>query len=98
MEFNFTVAVPLIALLCYLIIEGIKIIFGKHEKVKELLPLISSFVGGILGILLFAIYPEIISAGSYADALILGIFSGLGATGSNQIFKQCKNFFDSLDK
>ena len=81
-------AVPVIVFVCYLLVEVVKVIFGKYEKVKELLPLISAFAGAVISTILFSVFPEILPVKSYVSAIIIGLFSGLSATGSNQIWKQ----------
>ena len=82
--------VPVIVILCYLIIEAIKTIVDKDSKIKELLPIISAFIGGILGALIYIFVPEAITSKNAVEAIFVGLISGLGATGSNQIFKQIK--------
>lgn len=82
--------VPVIVILCYLIIEAIKTIVDKDSKIKELLPIISAFIGGMLGVLIYIFVPEAITSKNAVEAIFVGLISGLGATGSNQIFKQIK--------
>lgn len=97
MDLNNITGVPVIAVLCYLIIEGIKIVAGRYEKVKQLLPIISAFLGALLGIVFFKFCPSIIPVSTYISALLIGILSGLSATGTNQIWKQVKNLLASKD-
>lgn len=81
-------AVPIIMVICYLIAEAIKIIAGGKGKIIELLPIISAFLGGGIGVVIFLISPTLLPAGNYLEAFAVGVFSGLCATGSNQIIKQ----------
>lgn len=98
MDLNNITGVPAIVILCYLLVEGIKVFAGRYEKVKELLPLISAFIGAIMGALLFMFCPEIMPSESYISSIIIGIFSGLSATGSNQILKQLKKLIGNSNK
>ena len=89
------VSVPVIALICYLVVEGIKIVFKEKSKVKEILPIISAFIGCMLAIIMYAFVPEVKLFDNILDAIVVGIISGLGATGSNQIFKQIKKLTEN---
>lgn len=98
MNINDITGVPAIVILCYFIIEYIKIFAGNREKIKEILPLISAFLGAVIGALLFQFFPEIMPSETYISSIIIGIFSGLSATGSNQIWKQLKKLIDNSHK
>ncbi len=98
MDLNNITGVPAIVILCYLLVEVIKVFVGKYEKIKELLPLISAFIGAIMGVLLFMFCSEIMPSDTYISSIIIGIFSGLSATGSNQIWKQLKKLIDNSNK
>ena len=87
-----------IVIVCYLLAEAIKIIFNKSEKVKALLPILIAFVGGLTGMLIFGTSPEIMNASNLVEAFIIGIFSGLSSTGSNQIYKQLKSLITKAEK
>lgn len=98
MDLNNMTGVPVIVIICYLLIEGVKVFVGNHEKIKALLPIISAFLGAGIGIVLFIICPEILPSGTYISSFTIGIFSGLSATGSNQIWKQLKKLIDNSNK
>lgn len=85
--------VPIIMAACYLLIEAVKIIGGKRDWLMKLLPIISALLGGGLGALLYLTLPQLLPASNIAVSIVLGLFSGLSATGSNQILKQMKDFF-----
>ena len=87
-----------VVVISYLFAEMIKIIFNKSEKIKALLPIITAFVGGFVGVLIFKLAPEIMNASNLVEAFIIGIFSGLSSTGSNQIYKQLKNLITKIEK
>lgn len=87
-----------VAAICYLFAEMIKIIFNKSEKIKALLPIIIAFLGGLIGVAIFKLAPEIMNASNLVEAFVTGIFSGLSSTGSNQIYKQLKNLITKNEK
>lgn len=89
------VSVPVIVLICYLMAEAIKVLFYKNSKVRELLPIISAFIGCVLAIIIFVFVPDLRLFNNVLDAIVVGIISGLGATGSNQIFKQIKKLIEN---
>ena len=89
---NEIVTLPVISVLCYLIIESIKVFINKNSKVMKLLPIISAFTGAILGVLVHLLEPESITSVNVTEAILIVIISGLGATGSNQLFKHIVEF------
>ena len=89
------VSVPVIVLICYLMAEAIKVLFHKNSKMRELLPIISAFIGCVLAIIIFVFVPDLRLFNNILDAIVVGIISGLGATGSNQIFKQIKKLTEN---
>ena len=85
---NFT-AVPIIVICCYLCGEIYKAIFRNHTNAYRFIPLVTSVLGGILGVVIFLTNPEVIlDAPNIWIALGMGIVSGASATGANQIIKQ----------
>lgn len=86
MEFS---SVPIIVLCCYIIGEIYKIVFKNKKESYNLIPLILSIFGGIIGIVIFYTNPEmILDAHNVWVALGVGIVSGASSTGANQIIKQ----------
>lgn len=76
-----------VAVICYLIGMGVKIspIDDKY------IPLIVGVCGGILGVVgMFTGMPEFGSE-HILNAIAIGVVSGLGATGVDQLWKQLKN-------
>jgi len=86
------ICVPLIVSAVYGLVELYKLLVknSKNDIWLKLIPVIALVVGGLLGIALFYIAPQLIVAGNVYIALIVGMCSGLSATGTNQIFKQLK--------
>lgn len=85
---NFT-AVPIIVICCYLCGEIYKAIFRSHTNAYRFIPLVTSVLGGILGVVIFLTNPKVIlDAPNIWIALGVGIVSGASATGANQIIKQ----------
>lgn len=83
------VCVPVIVALCYGAIELYKFFIAKdNAKLIAIIPIISAVLGGILGIVAFFACPAIIIANNAGVAFLVGLCSGLSATGTNQIFKQ----------
>lgn len=81
------VSVPVIAAIVYGIMAVYKQLLTA-EKWRRLIPLWSAVLGVILGVVAYYVAPEIISADNILTAIEIGLFSGLGATGINQIYKQ----------
>jgi len=82
------VAVPVIVTVVYTLISLLKKETKGNEKVLSRLPLIAAAIGAVLGVIGFFAVPTIIPADNIFTALLIGIGSGLAATGTNQIFKQ----------
>ena len=59
---------------------------------NEWLPLISGSIGLVLGTIAFYLLPSITPVESVGYAIVYGFFSGLAATGSNQVFKQAVKY------
>ena len=87
------ICVPAIVAITYIVIEVYKkwIALGK-EKWLNFIPLIALIIGGILGVVIFYVAPQIIIAENVWLALVVGLCSGLSATGTNQIFKQLEKY------
>ena len=80
------IMVPAIAMICYLIGEAVKVTKINSDWV----PIICGATGGLLGIA--AMYSMIdFPAKDVITALAVGIFSGLSATGFDQLFKKIAN-------
>ena len=86
-----TICVPIIVLSCYIVGEIFKIIFKNKETTYKLIPYIMALFGGMLGILIYITNNELLlNVKNIWDALLIGIISGLGTTGTNQLIKQIK--------
>lgn len=85
------ICVPLIVSAVYGLIELYKLIVKNQKDIwLKLIPVIALVVGGLLGVALFYIAPQLIVAENIWFAIIVGMCSGLSAVGGNQIFKQLK--------
>ncbi len=85
-------SIPIIILVCYLFGEVFKVVFKKKKNLYKLIPVLVSFLGGILGILIFFTAPTmILNANNFWVALCIGIISGASSTTTNQIIKQVFN-------
>jgi len=83
MEILGIVSVPAIAVICFLIGEGVKA--AKVDKCW--IPVIVGGCGAILGVVAMITMPDF-PANNVILALAYGIVSGLASTGIHQIFKQ----------
>ena len=87
------ICVPAIVAVVYVLIEAYKKVIAKgREKWLNFIPLIATVLGGVLGVVLFYLAPQIIIASNVWVALVVGFCSGLSSTGANQIFKQLEKF------
>jgi len=88
--------IPAIAAVCYTVIELIKMITGGSEQMKNLYPLISTCLGAVLSVVLYYAEPGLLSR-SLAEAVLVGMASGLSATGGDQIVKRLAALFHGND-
>lgn len=87
------ICVPAIVAVVFLLIEVYKKLIAKgREKYLTFIPIIAGVLGMAFGVIFFFAFPSIMGTTNLAYAIILGLFSGLSATGCNQIFKQLKKF------
>ena len=82
------VTVPVIVGFCYLV--GFIVKLFKNEKFNNFIPGICAIVGLILGIVSFYTIPNLVPADNWLTAAVIGGFSGLAATGVNQVVKKLK--------
>lgn len=80
------VAVPAIAIICYLVGLGVK----ASPLDSKFIPIIVGVVGGIIGTVAYLIGMPNFPANDVITAIAVGIVSGLASTGINQIYKQLK--------
>lgn len=80
------IEIPAIVVICYLIAEIYKY-FAKEEDYR-LIPVLVGLCGALIGGLAFYLLDDFIVADNILDAIAIGIVSGFGATGINQISKQ----------
>ena len=85
---NITI-IPFIVVCCYIVGEFYKQIFKKDTY--KYIPILLAFIGGILGLVIYLITPEIIKTNNPFDAILIGIISGTSSTGYNQIIKKLLN-------
>ena len=87
------ICVPAIMAVVFLLMEVYKKWIAKgREKFITFIPVISGILGLILGVIFYFALPNMIVAGNVFMAMLIGLCSGLSATGCNQIFKQLKKF------
>ena len=84
---NFT-SIPIIVVCCYIFGEIYKFIFRNKQEAYKLIPVLTSVIGGIIGVVMFFTNPELILANNGWIAFGIGIVSGASSTGANQVIKQ----------
>ncbi len=82
------ISVPVIAAIVYWVINLIKYATKQNEKFMRFIPLVAAALGAVLGIVAYFAVPDIVPAENVFVAILIGIASGLTATGTNQIIKQ----------
>ncbi|MBR5896259.1 MAG: enolase [Lachnospiraceae bacterium] len=80
------IAVPAIAIICYLVGIGVK----ASPLDDKFIPIIVGVIGGIIGVVAFLTGMPNFPAKDVITAIAVGIVSGLASTGINQIYKQLK--------
>ena len=79
-------AIPIILVICYMIGEVFKVVFKKKTKANKLIPMLVSFFGGLLGVVIYYTNKEILlNVTIIYDAMLVGIVSWASA---NQVIKQ----------
>ncbi len=87
------ICVPIIVAIVYVLVEAYKKLIARDRaKWLNVIPIIAFIAGGILGVIFFYTAPQLILVSNVWLALVVGICSGLSATGCNQIFKQLKKY------
>jgi len=82
-------AIPAIVIMVYLVAELFKQIFKNNKDAKSYIPIICGATGLVLGVVCYCFWPTVIAGAENAfTAAAIGTFSGLSATGVNQIWKQ----------
>ncbi len=84
--------IPVIGAVCYTVVELIKMITGGSERMKNFYPLISACLGAVLAVVIYYVEPGAVSM-SFPEAMLIGMASGLSATGGDQIVKRLAAFF-----
>lgn len=84
---------PFIVLVVFLLVEVLKKTCIKTNKLKTWIPIASAILGAAIGVILYCIDTEwMMYSNNIISAIANGGFSGLAATGCNQIYKQYKKF------
>lgn len=80
---------PVIVSMVYGVIEFLKhFVFSENETFKKYIPIVSTAIGGVIGIIAFFVCPEVIPVSTWYGSILIGCASGLSAVGINQIKKQ----------
>ena len=83
------VSIPVITIICYILGEFFKLAILKKKKRYKYIPIIVGSIGGILGLMMYYISPEILfHTTNPFMAIAIGIVSGLASTGGNELIKQ----------
>lgn len=88
--------IPVVGAICYASIELLKRIAGGGERLKNLYPLISACLGAALCTVAYWADPGF-AAQSLPEAILVGMASGLSATGGDQIVKRLFVLFHTDD-
>ena len=92
------VSIPVITILCYFLGEFFKLVILRKKKRYKYIPIIVGGIGGILGLLIYYISPELLfNTTNPFVAMAIGIVSGLASTGGNEIVKKILKKEDKKD-
>ena len=85
------VAVPVIAAIVYGVMAVYRqLVAGKAAVWTSLIPVWAGILGTAIGVIAFYLVPEAMPADNVFTAILLGLASGLSATGADQVYKQIK--------
>ncbi len=83
------ISIPVITIICYLLGEFFKLIILRKKKRYKYIPIIVGGIGGVLGLMIYFISPELLlNITNPFVAIAIGIISGLASTGGNELVKQ----------
>ncbi len=88
MDYIELISVPAIVAVVYAIIEALKKATNSNSTLLKFVPLIALALGGICGLIAFYAVPAYVETSNLATAIIMGLASGLSATGTNQIIQK----------
>ena len=92
------VSIPVITILCYFLGEFFKLVILRKKKRYKYIPIRVGGIGGILGLLIYYISPELLfNTTNPFVAMAIGIVSGLASTGGNEIVKKILKKEDQKD-
>ncbi len=83
-----TATVPIITCVVFFILEFIKLLTKSNDMFKKFIPVISGFLGMGVSVMLYYVAPTSLAVENVVHAVMIGLASGLAATGTHQIFKQ----------
>ena len=83
---------PIITALCYGIIEILKRVLD-HQRMKNAYPLISALIGASLGVVAHFAEPALMMSDSLFGSALVGMLSGLSATGGNELLRRILSYF-----
>ena len=82
-------SIPVIAIICYLVGEFFKLVILKKKSRYKFIPVIVGSIGGVLGLIIYFVSPELLfNATNPFAAITIGIISGLASTGGNELVRQ----------
>jgi len=84
--------VPVITILVYWIIELLKQLTKENENFMRFIPITATFLGIILGLIIFFTMPEMSIANNVLFAIVAGGISGLASTGGDQLLRQLQKY------
>ena len=82
-------SIPIITILCYGFIELLKRTMQFNHSIKNAYPLIAGVLGLFLGIVFHLLSPDLMGNSAITSA-IMGLASGLSATGGNELMQRMK--------
>ena len=74
----------------YAIVELAKTTVAKTDERRALLPYVAALIGGVAAYIVFIINPDVLNTHDALSSILVGVGSGLLATGANQLYKQGK--------
>lgn len=78
----------------YAIVELAKTTVATTDKRRALLPYVAALVGGVAAYIVFIINPDVLNTHDALSSILVGVGSGLLATGANQLYKQGKKILN----